>query len=293
MHKNDEFLEFNKMINNDDTLSLESVLSFLKTFENIPLIIHNYDLKDDEILTYSTELLKMNQRLKNKDKETYWTKIIRENNKLYFVDYIAKNKYGAQLKIKQNLVFNDISSVSDTLGKRIKKYVDNPDFESFRDLITKIKNKDDLKNLRGFYLKAYPFFGKSFVLSNFANELAKKDIKVAYLNINNLFEYITNNIFNSKETTLNDFKNKLFNVDVLFIDDFGLEKPNNWFRETFLYELFEYRYEKNLLTAIASDYSLEEITSKYTNNKIDSLKLEKMINKIKKLMPNYFEFKRR
>lgn len=94
----------------------------------------------------------------------------------------------------------------------------------------------------------------------------------------NEFLFITSNEFflllrkaQAKKIEMDEFDvlDKYCNVDVLVLDDFGIEKTSDWTFQM-LYQLINYRHLHEKKTIITSNFSLEQLTEKLGDDRIPS-----------------------
>lgn len=78
---------------------------------------------------------------------------------------------------------------------------------------------------------------------------------------------------NSKKST-SELIDTIKNVDVLIIDDIGVEKVSDWVEQTFT-TILEYRLTNKKVCIFTSNMSIEELDKKYTEGRISS-RIEKM-----------------
>ncbi len=95
--------------------------------------------------------------------------------------------------------------------------------------------------------------------------IKNKDYKIAFINSYKRFKELNDLSFNKfkKEEYDEMFKN-LLNVKVLVIDGFGDEYKNAYLRDSIIIPLLKERFKnKETITIITSNYSIEELTSLY------------------------------
>lgn len=86
---------------------------------------------------------------------------------------------------------------------------------------------------------------------------------------------------------------KFANASLLIIDDLGVE----FIHEStypYIYEIFEKRFEKiesmKLTTIITTNYSLEQLQSKYSKKLGDEVAVERLFSRVEGLLSKYIEF---
>ncbi len=95
--------------------------------------------------------------------------------------------------------------------------------------------------------------------------IKNKDYKIAFINSFKRFKELNDLSFNKfkKEEYDEMFKN-LLNVKILVIDGFGDEYKNSYLRDSIVIPLLKERFKnKDLITIITSNYSIEEISTLY------------------------------
>ena len=80
-----------------------------------------------------------------------------------------------------------------------------------------------------------------------------------------------------------DLLMKVYQCDVLILDDIGGESITSWSRDDILLPLLNARIDQHLTTIFISEFSLEQLPLLYTIQK-DHLKAEKLISKMKELI---------
>lgn len=108
--------------------------------------------------------------------------------------------------------------------------------------------------------------GKTRAAAIIANELVKKDVDVRFTTSGTILEQIKRTFDgDTKENVLEELKK----VDVLVIDDFGMEKVTKWRSETF-YSIIDYRYTSMRPTIFTSNYSIKELEDNEYDTRITS-----------------------
>jgi|GEM_PF-2527348 len=126
------------------------------------------------------------------------------------------------------------------------------------------------RNLKqGFYLYGPPGVGKTYLMLATMQYYLKEGYKCAFVRMNDLYikisKLLTSKSENDKQLLNNTFL-KLKNVDVLFVDDIGIEQIDMEFRDSFLMPLLNNRMEKGLLTFFTSNVPINELHQRYQIN---------------------------
>lgn len=100
--------------------------------------------------------------------------------------------------------------------------------------------------------------GKTRMVSILANELIRKGIDVKFATSGRILDEIKKTWESSYEYTESKLMYDLTTVDILIIDDFGVEKAKDWRNEKF-YNIINERYMSKRTTIFTSNYSLEDL----------------------------------
>lgn len=142
---------------------------------------------------------------------------------------------------------------------------------------------------KGLYLYGQPGVGKTYLMAGVTNELAKKNRKIAFVNVP---KYIADLKMLFKDG--NEFDRKLRfvkNVEVLVLDDIGGESVTAWSRDEILLPLLDERMNKNKVTLFTSNYSMEELLERLTvtNNAMkEPMAAKRLLDRIKSLSTEVF-----
>ena len=119
------------------------------------------------------------------------------------------------------------------------------------DLITRFPNVD-----RGLFLWGDPGTGKTLLSSIILTELITRHaVKGKFIKVSRDFLGKLKETFNPNSSTYGmaaQIEQEMANIDVLIIDDFGIQKETDWVNET-LYNLVDARYEKEKFTIFTSN----------------------------------------
>ncbi len=141
-----------------------------------------------------------------------------------------------------------------------------------------IKEYDNTKNNKGLYLHGNFGCGKTFILACLFNEMKSRGYSSAIVYFPSLLRDIKGD-FDSMADTLN----YLDDVDLLLIDDIGAEKVTEWGRDEILGTILQYRMNNMKTTFFTSNFNISELEKHLSNNGIDSIKANRIIERIKYL----------
>ena len=269
--------------------------------EIIKKIITKLDLNKNQIESGYDIFLRIIEENENINDLEYITEVeIYDENRIVGISVPNKNSKLAQvLKRKKNYWLSGISNVNpDIRFSNPKLNLKNNDSNLFFWTYPKLKIENDRsslalwfkdfytnwgknKKIKGIYISGMFGLGKTYFLMAFTNYLIDKNITVSFLNINELYDYMTRNL--NKNNELNyEAIDKMKNVEVLIIDDIGSEKANDWFLFSVLYPVFEYRIKEDKITCFSSIFSISNLKKNWLKSKeLDSIKIERLIDKIK------------
>jgi primosomal protein DnaI len=136
---------------------------------------------------------------------------------------------------------------------------------------------------KGAYLFGPFGVGKTYILAAMANELAKKNIKVAFVYLPDLIRELKSAI---GKNNLEGLMDEIKQVQVLVLDDIGAEMGTAWVRDEILGPLLQYRLLEELPTFFTSNKSLDELITDYARTNdgtIDKMKANRLGDRIKAL----------
>lgn len=120
----------------------------------------------------------------------------------------------------------------------------------------------------GYFLTGPAGVGKSYQAACMLNEIAKMNMKRNlghWLNVPQLL----NDIKKTFETKGEDLIAKYSKAPLICLDDLGTEHSTDWVMQS-LYLIINSRYESMLPTIITSNYSLEELSKKFKDDRLTS-----------------------
>lgn len=171
--------------------------------------------------------------------------------------------------------------------------LDFNDLEIENESINYIKLYNYLKNFnfeqtkKGLYICGDMGIGKSYLMVAFLNSLAKKNIKVAILKINEFIsKYKSIELLSDRIELINNIKK----VDILVFDDIGSEYSTNFTKDEILLPILDYRMNHQHLTFFTSNYNLDRLENVYalSNDKNDTVNAKRIIERIKTLAKIFF-----
>ncbi|WP_342540367.1 ATP-binding protein [Heyndrickxia sp. FSL K6-6286] len=117
--------------------------------------------------------------------------------------------------------------------------------------------------------------GKSRLAVSIANDIIRRfDINVLYISSANMLNELKNTFDNKNGIRELDISNYYGNVEVLIIDDFGVEKASDW-SESIFTQILEERMNNKKVTILTSNLSVEELSGKYPAGRIQG-RIEKI-----------------
>ncbi|MCS7204261.1 MAG: ATP-binding protein [Leptospiraceae bacterium] len=148
-----------------------------------------------------------------------------------------------------------------------------------------LKNyKEKRGNQYGLYLYGNTGTGKTFLACIILNELIRLyQVRVRYAKISRDIIGKIRDSFNPQSEYYGEgrkIEEELANVEVLVIDDFGVQRETPWVNNV-LYDLIDTRYEKNLLTILTSNEPMEawkEISNGRIYSRLKEMCLEIQLN---------------
>lgn len=145
---------------------------------------------------------------------------------------------------------------------------------------------NDKCELQGFYIYGDTGIGKSYAATAFANELARKDLKISFVFVPQIVHDIKQG-FNDEFNNNKEIINYLKQCDVLFLDDIGAEDTSSWFYDDYLLIILNYRMELEKPTFFISNLSINELEEKLVRTKsFNNINAKRLIERIRALTKN-------
>jgi primosomal protein DnaI len=141
---------------------------------------------------------------------------------------------------------------------------------------------------KGVYLYGPFGVGKTYILAAMANELAKKNIKVAFVYLPDLIRELKSAI---GKNNLEGLMDEIKQVQVLVLDDIGAEMGTAWVRDEILGPLLQYRLLEELPTFFTSNKSLDDLITDYSRTNdgtVDKMKANRLGDRVKALATELF-----
>lgn len=169
----------------------------------------------------------------------------------YYSDESDKERYGSSISPRQNI---------EKIRKNVEEFIDN--FETTED--------------SGLLFSGKPGLGKTFMSNCIAKEILEKGHSVIYLTLSKLLDTAIKFKFSSNQSESNELYRKIYNVDLLIIDDAGTENMNSQRKEE-LFEIINGRILNNKKTIISTNLSINDLYENY-----DERVISRIIGKYKK-----------
>lgn len=208
---------------------------------------------------------------------------------------VKKDRVGTILKLIYNSYTGEIDNrfVFCNYKKKWEDYLSNVVFssinpenarESYNRILSFVKNsqntKSQLKNLlaesvpliknkeyknsfvKGYYVVSPNSNGRTFLQYLLISSMMNKN-KVAYVNSPALFIPLTDKVKSESRDNAIEIYSLIKDVDILLIDDFGLEPKSFQIRDFYLVPLLNERRKKGLITFVCSRLTINEVTQAY------------------------------
>lgn len=137
-------------------------------------------------------------------------------------------------------------------------------FEDYRVDEANINAVKWAKRLENLYLYGVPGCGKTFLASIMAQEFLKQGHSVIFNDVPNLLDKLKATFDKESDSTLDSLMEKLASVDVLVLDDMGVEMATEWAIER-LYLIVNARYVAGKKLIVTSNYDLDGLENRLNN----------------------------
>ena len=281
------------LIKNRENIDSANFKSFQLAMEDehFASLALNLNLKEEDLMKYTSKLTKTTQELKNCKgcKGLQFCK----NTLQGYVDF-PSNKDGAlsfaytpckykkeEDKNKSNVIFYETSEFLKN-AKMKNIYLDD---EARVDVLKYIqKFMKNYPKEKGIYLYGSFGSGKSYILNALINELSKKGSTCVSIYYPTLLKKLKDS-FSSNNISYEQVYNELETSDILLIDDIGAENNTAWSRDEVLGSLLQSRMDNNKITFFTSNFNLEELEEhlSMTTNGVEKIKARRIIERIKQL----------
>lgn len=263
--------------------------------ESFKNLVSTLNVKEDEIIKHTSRLLEAAKEMENASKCKNIMECVNEvrgyvltprveNGKIYFGYEMAKymkkhlkdNGYKNNIysfDLPREIINADINDIDKTDKNRL---------DLLKKLTKFMKEYLEGKETKGLYIHGNFGSGKTYLVSAFFNELAKKGKEVAIVYfpefLRSLKEGFSDNSYDGKF-------NKIKDIELLLLDDIGAEGVTSWGRDEILGTILQHRMEEHLPTFFTSNLSMEELESHLSNskNKVDVVKARRIVERIKQL----------
>ncbi|MBR0294848.1 MAG: ATP-binding protein [Bacilli bacterium] len=164
-------------------------------------------------------------------------------------------------------IANDLSLIDQTKARKevIKKYVNY------------LKDVSD----EWIFINGEANTGRSYLAASIAVDIARqKKGPLCFMNSALRFKEL-NDLSYSNKRKFQEMLDLYSTCQVLVIDDFGSEYKNDFVRDAILMQIIIKRSAKKLFTIFTSDYSIEQIETLYSVNKIAQIQAERIFKIIR------------
>ena len=140
------------------------------------------------------------------------------------------------------------------------------------------------------YLHGSPNTGKSFSAAIITNDIAKKNYgQICYLNCPQRIRELSDFRYKEKGRFQEEL-NRLSNVPILVLDDFGNEYKSDMTRDEIIIPIILSRSNKRLFTIFTSDFKISEIVKLYSTSKPGEIRAKQIQDHIKTMVKEVIEF---
>lgn len=182
---------------------------------------------------------------------------------------------------KKNYLLCDLSD--NNLTNDIEQIDLQHESDDYKEIVSLVKDWLALTPKKAFYFHGPLGVGKSFLASCITNALARKGLKVAFVNFPSLVSDIRTNM--TVEDYVSSRINKMKKAQCLVIDDIGAENISAYVRDDVLFTILDYRMENKLATIFTSNCDIKALTNrlKMANGVVDEPKALRIMERINAL----------
>ncbi|AGM24727.1 ATP-binding protein [Spiroplasma chrysopicola] len=181
-------------------------------------------------------------------------------------------------RVQNNYLYFDFAP--ELLKLRLKDISKDYNFHNVQPIIPEMVKFVKGERKKGLYIYGNPGIGKTHLMISFANKLAEKDFKIAFISVINLINKIKDS-FNNVNNDDSFLVQTLLKADVLFLDDIGGEAVSPWVRDDLLFRVLNDRISRHKPVFFTSNFSINQLLLIYANIKGENM--DPNINKIKTL----------
>jgi|GEM_PF-3368576 len=184
-----------------------------------------------------------------------------EGPELQMVDIEYLTRERNDILFLNNFTYSDIAKDNEELSLKKQPLEINNDNQEF---IFLLKQLLEGKRKKGFFLYGDFGVGKTYIMSAFANDLARLHKKVAFANMSRLARKVRE--FGTDKLAYDKLFRQL-QTEYLILDDIGSETISEFYRDDFLFTLLDERMEKGLITCFTSNLDLKGLTNHFRYDK--------------------------
>jgi DNA replication protein DnaC len=113
--------------------------------------------------------------------------------------------------------------------------------------------------------------GKTHLAAAIGNQCLRQGISVLFITTPDLLDHLRATYAPNAETTYDEMFDRMRNVELLILDDLGVEQPSPWAIEK-LFQLLNHRYSYNLPTVITTNADLDKLDPRIRSRLLDTEK---------------------
>ncbi|QKT05309.1 hypothetical protein [Mycoplasma sp. OR1901] len=257
-------------------------IKWVKSDLNAIKYINNFEISDQEIIENRKDFSIMIKN--NSSKDVFFVIQVKRNEagELIFYSSFAKNSITKEFINRENMMFSEISKpITNIVSSNITQIKrGNPVWDFLKSL-----KKDNNKLFENFYVYGDTDSVRQEFLGSYANLIAQKNIKVAYVDINKLDDYVKSTLSNENSNAIiNNVIDQMSTVEYLIIDEIGLKTLSTWFLERVFFTIISNRQQNDKKIYFGSYFTVT-LLHKYLFKDDMYIKMENGSNKQRKLKP--------